>query len=85
MIATTSMKSGKAVKKAEGHITLVQEDRFRITTSGGQSILLTLAHNASPSIEDLLDWYEKGTHVTVEFTGDEGFESATAHTIKNAG
>ncbi|HEY3276194.1 MAG TPA: hypothetical protein VGJ94_06205 [Syntrophorhabdaceae bacterium] len=69
------------MKIAEGHITLVQEGRFRLTTSEGQSILLTLAHDTASTGNDLLDWYEKGTHVIVEFTGDEGFESATAHAV----
>ncbi len=70
------------MKETKGHITLVQEDRFRLATLEGQSLLLTLFHDSRLKPHDLFDWYRDGTSVVVEYEGEAGLESGTAHSIR---
>ncbi len=69
-------------KRQSGRITLVQEDRFRITSDSGQSYLFTHSHSASTSFEDLIHWHRSNTHVTVEYTGEPDLESGIAQSVE---
>ena len=49
-----------------GHISVVQEERFFLVTPKGQVLLLTLAHNANVTAEDLQRFRREGTRLRVE-------------------
>lgn len=65
-----------------GHITVVQEQRFRLVTDTGQGLLLTLSHNAPVGENDLQRWYQAKTHVAVTYEGQPNFASGIAHAVK---
>jgi hypothetical protein len=67
---------------AAGHITVVQEQRFRLVTDTGQGLLLTLAHNAPVGENDLQRWHQTKTHVAVTYEGQPNFASGIAHAVK---
>jgi hypothetical protein len=71
-------------KRASGHIILVQEQRFRLTTDSGQGFLLTLAHDAGIDANDLRRFHGTHAHVVVEYTGEPGLESGVAHAVRTA-
>jgi hypothetical protein len=68
----------------EGRITLVQEQRFRLTTDGGQSFLLTLAHDAPLDGAGLCRFLAAGTRVRVAYQGEPGLVSGVAHAVEPA-
>jgi hypothetical protein len=65
-----------------GHITLVQEQRFRLLTEAGQSFLLTLAHDAPLDADCLCDFLAARTRVVVEYQGEPGLVSGVAHSVR---
>jgi hypothetical protein len=67
-----------------GRITLVQEQRFRLTTDGGQSFLLTLAHGAPLDAGGLCHYLTTGARVRVEYQGEPGLVSGVAHAVQPA-
>jgi hypothetical protein len=67
---------------AAGHITVVQEQRFRLVTDTGQGLLLTLAHNAPVGENDLQRWHQAKTHVAVTYEGQPNFASGIAYAVK---
>jgi len=68
--------------RVRGHITLIQESRFRLVSDTGQGFLFTLAHNAAVGHQDLERFYRAGTAVTVEYTGEPNLASAIAHSVR---
>ena len=70
------------MKRARGHITLVQEQRFRLATDSGQGYLFTLGHDARLDAGDLCRLRDTRTHVVVEYTGEPGLESGVAHAVR---
>jgi hypothetical protein len=66
----------------QGTISIVQEERFRLVTDGGQGLLLTLAENASQDERDLRRFHRQGTHVEVEYIGEPNLDSGVAYQIK---
>jgi hypothetical protein len=68
-----------------GHITLVQEERFRVVSDSGQGLLFTLAHNANISAADLHRFHEEGAEVVVGFRGEPDLETGVAHSVRAAG
>jgi hypothetical protein len=71
-------------KQARGHLTHVQEQRFRVATTGGPSLLLTLAHDAPVNADDLQQWLREGATVVVDYQGEPGLDSGTAHAVRRA-
>ena len=69
-------------RTATGYITIVQEQRFRITTDSGQSFLFTLAGNAPLHLSDLNRLQHAHTHVSVAYTGDPNLTSGVAHAVQ---
>jgi hypothetical protein len=69
-------------RTAHGRIALVQEQRFRLTTDDGRSLLLTLAHDASVGQEALCRILESGAPVEVEYAGEPGLASAVARSVR---
>jgi len=65
-----------------GRITLVQEQRFRVISEAGQSYLLTLARDANLHMEELRILLLEGAPVIVDYTGQPGLASASAHCVR---
>ncbi len=72
----------KEIQSVKGRILLIQEERFRLLAERGQSLLFTLAHNASPDVSELEKWHQADIPVLVEFEGEPGLESCVAHTVR---
>ncbi len=66
----------------EGRITVVQEDRFRLGTDEGRSLLLTLSHRANVAGDDLRDLARARRRVIVEYDGDPGLSSGVARSVR---
>jgi hypothetical protein len=69
---------------ARGHLTHVQEQRFRIATNGGSNLLLTLAHTAPLDSAELQQLVRDRTPVVVEYEGEPGLASGVAHEVRRA-
>jgi hypothetical protein len=67
---------------ARGRLIQLQEQRFRLATTDGPTYLLTLAHNARASADDLRRWLRAGAEVTVEFDGEPGLASGVARALR---
>ena len=67
---------------AEGYITVVQEQRFRLVTDDGRGLLLTLARNARVDGHTLQELHNSRTHVRVEYEGEPNMASGVALAIK---
>lgn len=68
-------------KVARGHLLLVQESRFRLSTEEGQGLLLTLAHNANVDEEELHRFHHEGTRLEVRYKGEPNLVSGVAHRV----
>ena len=60
----------QAVGEVRGQIVLAQEDRFRIETHDGRSLLFVLGPGAGPSLDEVDSWASSGTTVLVRYRGD---------------
>ena len=67
---------------AEGYITVVQEQRFRMVTDDGRGLLLTLARDARVDGDTLQNLHKNKTRVRVEYEGEPNMASGVAHAIK---
>ena len=62
----------------EGLILAVQGPRFRLLTTDGRSLLLTLPHEANLEFQDLIGWMEANHPVAVTYRGEPNFISGRA-------
>ncbi len=69
---------------AEGYITIVQEQRFRLATAGGQVLLLPLAHTSPVTFGDLIQLRDSGARVRVTYSGEANTAEAAVHGIELA-
>ena len=69
------------MKTARGHISVVQEQRFRVATDTGQSFLLTLGRDALVDVADVNRFRIAHVPVVVEYEGEPGLASAVAHRV----
>jgi hypothetical protein len=65
-----------------GRITVVQEQRFRLTTDGGQSFLFTLGHGAPLDADTLCRLLASGTRVNVAYEHQPDLASGIAHSVQ---
>ncbi len=72
-------------QRASGHITMVQEQRFRLFTATGQGLLLTLSHKASLRGEDLNRLHQEHTPVEVLYEGPPNLATGVALEVREAG
>lgn len=72
------------VRAVTGHITIVQEGRFRLVADSGQVFLLTLAHDANVDAEELDHFRHQHTHLRVEYAGEPNMDTAVVRTISSA-
>jgi hypothetical protein len=72
-------------RSVQGHILLVQEERFRLLADSGRSYLFTLAHGASLDSEALHRFHQQHTHVTVEYEGEPDLASCVARCVRESG
>jgi len=68
-------------QRVKGRVIMVQESRFRIVTSSGQAFLFGLSHAAGVDETDLLEFYRRNIPVIVDYRGEPGLETGTAHSI----
>jgi hypothetical protein len=68
--------------RARGHLTQVQEQRFRIATTDGPNVLLTLGHDAPVDGADLQRMLDDRADVIVDYEGEPGLSSGLAHAIR---
>lgn len=74
--------NGKQQRRiARGHITLVQEERFRLLAESERSLLFTLSHKANVGAAELRRFKELATPVQVEYAGEPGLESAAVYKV----
>ena len=66
----------------KGHITVVQEERFRIVTDDGRGFLLTLARGADSTAAELERLRNEHARVRVTGSGDPGIASGLAHKVE---
>lgn len=74
--------TGTKMKTAIGYITVVQEERFRLQTDSGESLLLTLAKNASVGLDTLHGFLQNHIRVTLTYDGEPNLESGRAYSIR---
>ncbi len=70
----------KAKQIVRGHITSLQEDRFRFTDDTGKTLLLTLKPGAKNG-EELMRLHSSNAHLQVEYTGSPNTAGALAHAL----
>lgn len=67
-----------------GRITIVQEERFRMITEGGQGFLFTLGNSIRSSADDLRRFRDAQTPVVVEYSGEPNLSTGVAHAVRAA-
>ncbi|MCL5025931.1 MAG: hypothetical protein M1531_05490 [Chloroflexi bacterium] len=63
-------KKGSEIHEARGIVVLTQEDRFRLQTDEGRSLLLILNDKAGPSPEDMESLTRSRQRVRVLYRGE---------------
>jgi hypothetical protein len=70
--------------QATGHITVVQEQRFRLMTDEGAGLLLTLSHKARASQANLCHYQATNVRVRVTYEGEPNMTSGIARAVGRA-
>ncbi len=65
-----------------GYVVAAQEERFRLMSDSGQTLLFTLANHAPIGPSDLTEWHKAHTHVWVEYTGQPNLVSGIARAVQ---
>lgn len=73
--------AGDTTRTARGRIVVVQEQAFRLLTDDGRGLHLTLGVYGWPFPQDLARFRDAGTTIEVEYDGEPGTTTATAHVI----
>jgi hypothetical protein len=76
------MSRGAQLHEVGGHLSALQEHRFRLVTDAGPTYLFTLSHDAAVDQLDLRRFVETGAHVKVKYAGEPGLASGVAHTVR---
>ncbi len=74
----------KIKKMIKGRLILFQEERIRMVDEQGKSFLFDLSHGVSVKSEDLTNWINAKTPLTVSYEGEPETESGVAYSIKEA-
>jgi hypothetical protein len=78
------MSPGAQLHEVGGHVSAVQEHRFRLATDAGQTYLFTVSHDAPIDTPDLQRLVRTGAHVKVRYTGEPGLASGVAHAVQRS-
>lgn len=70
------------MKQITGYITIVQEDRFRLTTDDGRGLLFTLISSARAKRGSLRDFCDRHCRVDVEYQGEPDYEDGVATLVQ---
>ncbi len=65
-----------------GRIVAVQEERFRLMTEDGRTLLLTLPTFSRVGPDDLKRWHESQRRVRASYTGEPNVVSGVVRSIK---
>lgn len=68
-----------------GHISVIQERRFRLVGEDGRSYLFIFDHHALLSLEELQHWQKSRTPVRVEYSGEPNTISGVARAVELVG
>ncbi len=60
---------GQALAEVRGTMVLAQENRFRIETEDGRSVLFVLGKGSGPSLGTIASWAKAGQIVVVRYKG----------------
>lgn len=60
----------QGINEVVGELILVQEDRFRMQTKDGRSLLLIMGKGIGETLEDMQSMAERGEEVTVRYRGE---------------
>jgi hypothetical protein len=71
-----------AKRSLTGHVSLVQEQRFRLITDDGQGFLFTLARKAPLQLSDLQHLQKSHVRVRVEYTGEPNTKSGVVDAVQ---
>ncbi len=80
----TTANNGRSngTHEATGRILMVQEERFRLMTDAGDTLLLTVPTFARFGPADLKRWRAQNAHVRVTYAGAPNLVSGVARSIK---
>jgi hypothetical protein len=70
------------MKRLIGHISIVQEQRFRLLTDEGRGFLLTLDKNSSFDAADLQRMKKQHCRVVLEYIGEANTISGVATSLR---
>jgi formate dehydrogenase major subunit len=73
------------VQSARGTVAIVEEQRFRLHTTDGRALLLTLAEDASIGLAELARLHAAGTVVEVAYEGRPNLASGVARDVRVPG
>jgi hypothetical protein len=69
-------------RTVQGKIAIVQEQRFRLMSDGGQTLLFTLAESAPLEGSDLQRFHQQGARVQVEYAGEPNVNTGVAYRVQ---
>jgi hypothetical protein len=75
---------GTVTKCVTGHISLIQEERFRLIDATGRGFLFTLDAAATAAMPDLWHAYHTRLPVTVHYEGEPDLKTGVAHNVSLA-
>ncbi len=81
MIREKEITTDQTKHVATGRIVSVQEERFRLMTDDGETLLLTLARFSHVSPHDLHRWQETSARLAVTYEGSPDLVSGVARSI----
>ncbi len=76
------MLRGNGTRQVTGHILMVQEERFRLETDAGETLLLTVPTFARFGPADLKRWHAQNVHVRVTYAGAPNLVSGVARSVQ---
>ena len=64
-----------------GHITLIQEQRFRLVSGNGDGFIFTLSRKSSARLSDLQQFLKSHATIRVEYSGAPNTRSGIANAV----
>ncbi len=81
-MTATSNGQANGTHQVAGHILMVQEERFRLMTDAGETLLLTVPTFARFGPADLKRWHAQNAHLRVTYAGAPNLVSGVARSVE---
>ncbi len=81
-MTTGNNSRGNGKHEVTGHIVSAQEERFRLMTDDGDTLLLTVPTFARFGPADLKRWHRQNAHLRVTYAGVPNLVSGVARSIQ---